>query len=163
MKLNKIHRTLVFEQRDWLKLYINFNTEKRKQATNDFEMDLFKPMNNSVLGKTMTNLYKNVKVKLINNSKQLIKLTASPAFDSFRIFSKDLAAFNIHKTTLLINRPIYDGFAILDLSKILMYSFHYNFIKNKYGSNVKLLFTDTDSLCNEIKTHNLYEDFYSES
>ena len=163
MKLDKIHRTLVFEQRDWLKLYINFNTEKRKQATNDFEMDLFKPMNNSVLGKTMTNLYKNVKVKLINNSKQLIKLTASPAFDSFCTFSKDLAAFNMHKTTLLINRPIYDGFAILDLSKILMYSFHYNFIKNKYGSNVKLLFTDTDSLCYEIKTHNLYEDFYSES
>ena len=145
MKVTKIHRAFVFEQRDWLKPYINFNTEKRKQATNDFEKEFFKLMNNSVFGKTMENLRKLVTVKLINNSKQLAKLTASPVFDSFRIFSKDLAAINMRKTTLLLNRPIYVGFAILDLSKILMYNFHYNFIKNKYGSNAKLLFTDTDS------------------
>ena len=158
MKLTKIHRVLVFEQSPWLKSYIDFNTEKRKHAANDFEKDFYKLMNNSVFGKTMENLRKRVKVNLVNDKKRLTKLTAAPSFDYFRIFSEDLAAVNMKKTKLYLNRPIYVGFAILDLSKVLMYQFHYEYMKPKYDYKAKLLFTDTDSLCYEIKTDDVYQD-----
>ena len=100
MKLTKIHKVLGFDQSPWLKTYIDFNTEKRKDARNDFEKDFFKLMNNSVFGKTMENLHKRVNVKLINTEKQLKKLTASSLFDYFRIFNEDLAAINMRKPTL---------------------------------------------------------------
>ncbi len=158
MKLTKIHRVVVFQQSPWLKTYIDFNTDKRKHAANDFEKDFYKLMNNSVFGKTMENLRKRVNVKLVNNKVKLSKLIASPSFDSFRIFSEDLAAVNMKKTKLYLNRPIYVGFSILDLSKVLMYQFHYEYMKPKYGCSAKLLFTDTDSLCYEIKTDDIYQD-----
>lgn len=158
MKLTNIHRVLVFQQSPWLKSYIDFNTEKRKHAANDFEKDFYKLMNNSVFGKTMENLRKRVNVKLVNDKVKLSKLTASPSFDSFRIFSEELAAVNMRKTKLYLNRPIYFGFTILDLSKVLMYDHHYNYMKQKYASNAKLLFTDTDSLCYEVQTVDIYQD-----
>ena len=159
MRLTKIHRVLVFQQSPWLKTYIDFNTDKRKHAANDFEKDFYKLMNNSVFGKTVENLMKRVNVKLVNNKTKLSKLIASPSFDYFRIFSEDLAAVNMKKTKLYLNRPIYVGFSILDLSKVLMYQFHYEYMKPKYGCNAKLLFTDTDSLCfYEITTDNVYQD-----
>ncbi|KAK3742158.1 hypothetical protein QZH41_020479, partial [Actinostola sp. cb2023] len=162
MKLTKVHRVLGFDQSPWLKSYIDFNTEKRKHATNDFEKDFFKLMNNSVFGKTMENLRKRVSVKLINTPKQLKKLTANPLFDYFRIFDENLVGVNMKKPSLYLNRPIYVGFCILDISKILMYDFHYNVIKQKYGNNATLLFTDTDSLCYNIKTEDIYEDMYED-
>ena len=100
-------------------------------AANDFEKDFFKLMNNSVFDKTMENLRKRVNVKLVTKPEKRTKLTASPAFDSFRIFSEDLAAVNMKKTKLYLNRPIYVGFTILDLSKVLMYDFHYNYVVSK--------------------------------
>ncbi|KAK3729471.1 hypothetical protein QZH41_009380, partial [Actinostola sp. cb2023] len=162
MKLTKVHLILGFAQSTWLKSYVDFNTEKRKHATNDFEKDFFKLMNNSVFGKTMENLRKRVNVKLITNPTKLIKLTASPAFDSFRIFSEDLAAVNMKKTKLYLNRPIYVGFSILDLSKVLMYNFHFKYMVRKYGTQSKLLFTDTDSLCYDVKTDDLYRDYHQD-
>ena len=163
MKLKKVHRVLSFQQSSWLKSYIDFNTEKRKQASNDFEKDFFKLMNNSVFGKTMENLRKRVNVKLVNDEKQLKKLTASPSFDYFRIFTNELAAVNMKKPTLYLNRPIYVGFSILDLSKTLMYDFHYNYIKVKYDNKATLLFTDTDSLCYIIQTKDIYKDMQEDS
>ena len=163
MKLTKVHRVLSFQQSSWLKSYIAFNTEKRKQASNDFEKDFFKLMNNSVFGKTMENLRKRVNVKLVNDEKQLKKLTASPSFDYFRIFSNELAAVNMKKPTLYLNRPIYVGFSILDLSKTLMYDFHYNYIKVKYDNKATLRFTDTDSLCYNIQTKDIYRDMQEDS
>ena len=106
----------------------------------------------------MENLRKRVNVKLVNDKVKLSKLIAQPSFDAFRIFSEDLAAVNVKKTKLYLNRPIYVGFAILDLSKHLMYDFHYNHIKEKYKFDVRLLFTDTDSLCYEIVTEDIYDD-----
>ncbi|KAK3731226.1 hypothetical protein QZH41_004694 [Actinostola sp. cb2023] len=158
MKLTKVHRVLGFDQSPWLKTYIDFNTEKRKHARNDFEKDFFKLMNNSVFGKTMENLRKRVSVRLVNTPKQLKKLTANPLFDYFRIFDENLVGVNMKKPTLYLNRPIYVGFCILDLSKVLMYDFHYHVIKQKYGNNATLLFTDTDSLCYNIQTEDIYED-----
>ena len=163
MKVTRIHRVLVFQQCLWLKTYIDFNTERRTCATNDFEKDFYKLMNNEVFGKTMENLRKRVNVKLINDKAKLTKLTARPSFDSFRIFSDDVAAVNMKKTKLYLNGPIYVGFTILYLSKVLMYQFHYEYMKQKYGGNAKLLFTDTDSLCYEVKTREIYQDMLEDT
>ncbi|XP_048248029.1 uncharacterized protein LOC125377949 [Haliotis rufescens] len=104
------------------------------------------------------NVRKHVKVQLVNSAKRLKKLCAEPTFDAFKIFNPDLAAVHLKKTTLFLNQPLCAGFSILDLSKIHMYDFHYNFIKRNYGEKAQLCFTDTDSLCYEIETHDLTAD-----
>lgn len=158
MKLTKVHRVLSFKQSPWLKAYIDFNTTMRKTAKNEFEKDFFKLMNNIVFGKTMENLRKRVDIQLVHNKKRLLKLSAKPGFKSFQIFNNDLASVELSKQKLILNRPIYVGFSILDLSKVLMYDFHYNYIKKRYEDCASLCFTDTDSLCYDISTADLYED-----
>ena len=162
LKLTKIHRVLEFNQSPWLKEYIDFNTEKRTNAKNAFEKDFFKLMNNSVFGKTMENIRKRVDVRLVTDEKKLIKMTSKPTYVSSKIFNENLVAVHKIKETLTLNRPAYIGMCILDLSKTLMYDFHYNYIKQKYGSKAKLLFTDTDSLTYEIKTNDAYQDFWND-
>ena len=125
-----------------------------------FKKDFFKLMNNSVFGKTMENLRKRVDVKLVTNEKQLDKLTAKPTFVSSKIFNENLMAVHKIKETLTLNRPAYVGMCILDLSKTLMYDFHYSYIKKKFGNKTKLLFIDTDSLTYEIKMEDIYEDLW---
>lgn len=149
---------LAFHQEPWLKKYLDFNTNMRKAAKNDFEKDFYKLMNNSVFGKTMENLRKRVDIQLIHSEKRLLKVTAKPGFKSFKIVNKDLASVELTKQNLVLNRPIYVGFSILEMSKVLMYDFHYNHVKSTYGGNAELLFTDTDSLCYNIFTNDLYKD-----
>ena len=158
MKLCEVHRVLAFNQAPWLSNYIALNTEKHKHAANEFEKDFFKLINNAVFGKTMENLRNRVNIELVTRDKRLQKLTKAPSFDHFKIFTPDIAAVKRRKLTLCLNRPIFAGFTILELSKVLMYSFHYKYVKEKYGSRAKLLFTDTDSLCYEITTQDLYQD-----
>ena len=158
MKLIKIHRVLKFKQSDWMKKYIDFNTEKGRNATNDFEKDFFKLMINSVYGKTMENLRKRIKIKFVNNKKDFLKYTSKPTFVTHKLFNKNFAAIHEINQVLVLNKPIYVGFTVLDLSKWLMYYFRYNFIKKNF--NAKLLFTDTDSLTYEIKSENVYQEFY---
>ena len=113
-------------------------------------------MVNSVFGKTMENLRKRMDVKLINNAKDYLKSVGRPTFVSQKIFSKNVVAIHKIKPTLLLNKPIYVGFSILELSKLLMYDFHYNYFKKNYDAT--LLFTDTDSLVYEIKgVDDIYE------
>ena len=162
LKLNKIHRVLEFNQSPWLKQYIDYNTDKRKIAKNSFEKDFFKLMNNSVFGKTMENIRKRVDVRLITDEKKLLKYASKPTYVSSKIFTKNLVAVHKIKETLTLNRPAYVGMCILDLSKTLMYDFHYNYIKKKYGNKAKLLFTDTDSLTYEIEADDVYQDFWND-
>ena len=162
LKLTKIHRVLEFDQSPWLKQYIDYNTEKRKNAKNDFEKDFFKLMNNSVFGKTMENIRKRVDVRLVTDEKKLLKLTSKPTYVSSKIFNENLVAVHKIKETLTLNRPAYVGMCILDLSKTLMYNFHYKYIKEKYGQKAKLLFTDTDSLTYEIEAKDVYKDFFKD-
>ena len=139
MKLTKIHRALQFKQFDWIKRYIDFNTEKRKNAANIFEKDFFKLMINSVCGKTIKNLRKRINVKLVNNKKDFLKYTSRPTYVAHKLFDKDYVAIHEIKPVLVLNKPIYDGFTVLDLSKWMMYDFHYNFIKKKIMLNCYLL------------------------
>ena len=131
LKLKKIHRVLEFDQSPWLKQYIDFNTNKRTNAKNSFDKNFFKLMNNSVFGKTMENLRKRVDLRLVTSKKKLLKLSSKPTYVSSKIFNENLVAVHKIKETLTLNRPAYIGMCILDLSKTLMYDFHYNYIKQK--------------------------------
>ena len=162
LKLTKIHRGITFDECAWLKPYIDLNTNLRAKAKNDFEKDFFKLMNNSVFGKTMENIRNRVDIRLVTRESQAKKLTCRPNYQHHTIFSKNLAAVHMKKVKLYFNKPVYLGMSILDLSKTLMYDFHYNYIKPKYGENAKLLFTDTDSLAYEIETEDFYIDISSD-
>ena len=158
LKLKKIHRGIKFIESEWMKPYIEMNTNLRTKAKNNFEKDFFKLMNNSVFGKTMENIRNRVNVKLVNTEERLKKLSAKPNYKSCKIFNENLISVNMKKTSLTMNKPVYLGMCILDLSKTIMYDFHYNYIKPKYGAKAKLLFTDTDSFLYEIETEDFYKD-----
>ena len=158
LELTCIHRGIKFEEGEWLKPYIDINTKLRAKANNKFEKDFFKLMNNSVFGKTMENIRNRVNIKLVNNRDKAKKLTAKPNFKHLNIFCEELIAVHMKKTFLKFDKPVYLGMSILDLSKTIMYEFHYKYIKPKYGNKAKILFTDTDSLMYEIKTADFYKD-----
>ena len=158
MELKKIHRGIKFIECDFLKPYIDMNTNLRTKAKNNFEKDFFKLMNNSVFGKTMENIRNRVNIKLVDTGEQFKKLAAKPNYESRKIFNKNLVSVHMKKTSLTMNKPVYLGMSILDLSKTVMFDFHYNYIKPKYGKEAKLLFTDTDSFLYEIQTEDFYKD-----
>ena len=158
MILKKVHRGIKFYQKPWMEPYIRKNTDLRKDAKNAFEKDFFKLMNNSVFGKTIENIRKRQNVVLVDNRKLANKLSSKPNFDRATIFDENLIAVHMKKTEVYFNKPIYVGQAILDLSKILMFDFHYNYIRKKYNNKAELLFTDTDSLMYLIQTHDVYRD-----
>ena len=158
LKITKIHRGIKFEESTWLKQYIDLNTNIRANANNEFEKDFFKLMNNSVFGKTMENIRNRVDIRLVNIEKKAKKLAAKPNFKHCNIFDANLVAIHMKKTKLVFNKPVYLGMCILDLSKTLMYDFHYKYIKNKFNDKATLLFTDTDSLAYEIETEDFYKD-----
>lgn len=162
MKIKKIHRILEFDEKPWMEPYIRLNTELRKKAKSSFEKDFFKLMNNSVFGKTMENIRKRVDIKLVrtdgSENEKLRKIIAKPNFNRRVKFSDELSAIHVHKTKLTLNKPIYVGFSVLELSKHHMYDWYYNTLKKKYGENCTLLYTDTDSLLVDIKTKDAYKD-----
>ncbi len=135
LKLTKIHRGVKFAEEDFMKKYIDLNTELRTKGTTDFKKDFFKLMNNSVFGKTMENVRNRINVKLVTNELSLNKLVKKPNFKSANIFHENLVTIHMEKTTVKLNKPI----QILDLSKMLMYKFHYDYVKPKWGdSNVTI-------------------------
>ena len=162
LKIKKVHQVLKFDQSPWLKQHIDFNTEKRKYAKNSFKKDFFKLMNNSVFGKTMENFCKRVDIRPVTNEKKLDKLTSKPTYVSSKIFNENLMAVHKVKETLTLNMPAYVGMCILDLSKMLMYDFYYNYIKKKYDNSARLLFNDMDSLTYEIEAEDVYKDFWND-
>ena len=157
LRVTKIHRVLKFTQEPWMRSYIDFNTQKRTVAKNDFEKNLFKLMNNSVFGKTMENVRKRVSIKIAATKEEAEAYVSQPGFVRY---VKMLNFYVIHmkKVNLFLNKPIYTGFTVLDLSKLLMYEFYYDKLKPKYGDNCRLLYTDTDSLILEMTTDDVYKD-----
>jgi len=158
MKLKRVHRVLEFRQSPWMKPYIDFNTDKRRHATTDFERDFYKLLNNSVFGKTMENLRNRVNVTLCNDEIKAKKMIALPTFKHAEIINEDLVMLHRLPTKIKQNKPIYTGFSILEISKAHMYRFHYDVVLAKYGLDCRLLFTDTDSFCYHIKTDDVYID-----
>ena len=158
MKFTKVHKILKLKQSDWLKNTLVLIPIKGKMQLIVLKRTFLKLMNNSVFGKTMENLSKRINVELINNAKDYAKCVSRPSFISQKIFSKYFVAIHKIKPVLTLNKPIYVGVSILELSILLMYEFYYKYIKSKFDA--KLLFTDIDSLVYEIKTEDFYEDFY---
>jgi len=159
LKLTKIHRVVSFDQEAWLKPYIDFNTQMRAKASSDFEKGFFKLLNNAIYGKCCENIRKRKDIKLCTSEKKAQRLFNKPTYKDNIIFKNDeLIAVEMAKTQIKYDKPVYLGPCILDLSKLLMYQFHYDHIKPLYGDKANLLFTDTDSLCYEIQTDDVYED-----
>ena len=158
MILTAVHKGISFNQSPWMEPYIRKNTELRKCASNSFEKDFFKLMNNSVFGKTIENIRKRQNIILVDDRDKALKLSSRPNLDRSTIFDPTLVAIHVKKTEVYFNKPIYVGQAILDLSKKLMFDFHYNYIRDKYNDRAELLFTDTDSLLYLIHTDDFYKD-----
>jgi len=164
IEIMKVNKVLEFKQEPFIKDFIMFNTMKRAETKLDYEKELFKLLNNSIYGKTVENVEKRVDVKLVSDSKKFIKLVSKPNFNSFTIFNNNLCAVQLNKKRVKYDKPIAVGFSVLDISKYKMYDFHYNVIKTQYpGDRSKLLFTDTDSLCYNIYTEDLYKDMKDNS
>ena len=128
-----------------MKPYIDFNTERRKEATNEADKNHFKLLNNAVYGKTMENMRKRIKIRIAKNSQDFIKYTSRPTYINQKVFENSLAAIHEKKISLTLSKPTYVGFTVLQISKWEMQDFHYNFMIRKF--NTRLLFTDTVSLC----------------
>ena len=143
-EVKKIHRILKFKQKDWMKPYIDFNTERRKESTNESDKNHFILMDNAVYSKTMENMRKRIKIRVVKNAKDFIKYTSRPTCVNWKVFENNLAAIHKKKISLTLNKPIYVGFRVLELSKWEMYKFYYNFMKKKFKRST-LLFTDTDN------------------
>ena len=158
LKLKRVHRIIEFSQKAWLKPYIDMNTELRKLAKDDFEKDLLKLMNNTVFGKTMENIRKHRGINLVTIDRKRNKLVSDPNYHTINYISEDLSIIEMNKTRVKMNKPIYLGLSILDISKILMYGFWYDYMKPKYGNRVKLCYMDTDSFIMSIKTNDFYKD-----
>ena len=158
LKLKKMHRVIEFNQEAWLKKYIDMNTELRKKASNGFEKDFFELMNNAVFGKTMENVRKHRDIKLVKTDYKRNKLVSEPNYHTMKIISENLSKNELKKMKVKMNKPIYLGLSILEISKIIMYEFWYDYMKKKYGDMVKLCYMDTDSLIINIKTKDFYKD-----
>ena len=137
LKLKKVHRVIKFRQKAWLKPYIDMNTKSRKEAKSDFEKDFFKLMNNSVFGKTIENVRKHRDIKLVTAEEKIIKLISEPIIIQQNT-SDNLLVIEMKKTKVKMDKPVYLGMSILDISKTLMYKFWYDYLKPKYNNKVRL-------------------------
>ena len=158
LKLKKIHRAIKFEQKEILKPYIEFNTEKRKNARNDFEKDIFKLLNNAVFGKTMEDKRKHLDFEIVSDERRFMKCVNNPSFKHSHIINENLVGVEKRKPKLKLDKPIFIGMSILDLSKQHMYKFYYDVMKPKYGDNIRMVYTDTDSFVFHTRTDDIYQD-----
>lgn len=159
--IEKIHRTMKFTQSKWMKPFIDLNTHHRTIATNEFERNLFKLMSNACFGKTMENVRKRVDITLCTDWSGRYganNMIASPNFKKLKIFNENVVAIEMHPKEIQLNKPIAIGMTVLDISKLSMYDFHYNFMKHNYGTQCDLLYTDTDSFIYQLHEIDFYEE-----
>jgi hypothetical protein len=145
MRLLRVHRVLSFKQQAWLKPYVDLNTAKRQLATSEFEGDFYKLVNNAFFGKSMENVRKRRNVQLVDDEAKLKKLLAQPQLEQFLIVNEEMVVVDRVRSKVKLNKPIYIGFSVLEISKVLIFDFHYNVMMKRYGTSARLLFSDTDS------------------
>ena len=153
-----MHRVIEFNQEAWLKKYIDINTELRNKASNDFEKYFFKLMNNAVFGKTIENVRKHRHIKLVKTDHKRNKLVSEPNYHTMKLISENLSIIEMKKVKVKMSKLIYLGLSILEISKIIMYEFWYDYVKTKYGDKVKLCYMNSVSLIMNIKTKDFYKD-----
>lgn len=160
LELTNIKRVIQFEQKAWMKEWIDMNTAFRTNAKNDFEINYFKLMNNSTFGKTMENVRGRVDIKTAFDEEYFKKYASKPNYKRPEKIGDDkyFTLLEMKKNTVKLDKPIYAGFSILDYSKLHMFKFHYEVMKPKFGEKINLLMTDTDSLLYKIEI----DDFYQE-
>ena len=158
LKLIMVHSVISFGQEAWLKPYIDLNTELRKNAKNEFEKDFYKVKINSIYRKTVQNDRKHRDIKLVTARYKRNELASEPNYHSIKCISKNLLVMEMKKTEVKINKPIYLGQAVLDLSKTLMFEFWYGYLKPMYSDKIRLCYTDTDSFIMHVKTDYFYKD-----
>ena len=156
--MQKVCRVIKFNQNAWLKPYIDMNTDVRKKVQNYFEKDLFNSKNNIAFGKTMVNRRKDRHMKLVTREKRRNYLVLEPSFHTTTFFIEKLLPIQMKKTEILMNKRVYSGLSLLELSKILMYEFWYDYVKPKYGEKGNLCYMDTDIFIVYIKTNDIYKD-----
>ena len=154
--MKKVLRIIKFNQKAWLKPYIYMNTDPRKKAEYGLEKDFFKLMKNAIFGKTKENATKHRDIKLITTEARRNHLVSEPNCHTTKLFSENLLAIEMRKTQTIMNKPVYSGLSILELSKIVMHKFQYNYIKPKYCENTKR-YMDTDSFTVYVNTDDIYK------
>ena len=155
--LKKVHRVIKFNENAWLNPSIDMNTDLKK-AKNDFERDFFKLMNNEVFIKTMENLRKQRDIKLVTTERRRNYFVSKPNYQTTKFFKENLLVIDMKKTEILMNKPVYIGFSIIALSKVLMYEFWYDYVKPKHGEKAILRYMDTDSFTVYLETNDVYKD-----
>ena len=162
--LEKIHRGVSYDEKTFMRGYIELNTQMRKNAKNKFEISFFKLMNNAVFGKQLESVRERSGIQIVNASsvrgeKRLKKLICDPAYKGSKIFTcSEIVSVNMAKKTVELTKPVMVGQTILDGSKYKMFNYWYNHAKPLWGDNVKLCLTDTDSFVMEVKTEDVYKD-----
>ncbi len=160
MVLDRVHNVIRFRQKAVMRDYIMLNSAKRSASSNSFDINFYKFLNNSLFGKTMERVDNKTLIKLVSNPELFQKLVAKPTFKGSKIINKDLLGVEMNYDQLKINKPTYLGFTILDLAKYHMYKFHYRIMKPHFGANLRLLYTDTDSLIYQfINVPDIYREF----
>ena len=153
-----VQKLFEFRQEALLKPYIDMNTELKKHAKNESDKEFLKLMNNSAYGKTMENVRNHRDIRLVTTHKRICILSSESNYYLTKYISNYLLIMEMKKTEVRMNKPIYLGQAILDLSKTLIYEFWYDYIKRMYGDKARLCYTDTNSFI----IHNKTEDFYKD-
>lgn len=136
IKATKIHRVLRFRQKKYLSPYVKLNSKLRKKATSKFEKNLRKAQNNIIFGKSVQNDRDHSNIKLVNNWKKAKHYIAKPFFKKSCVFTEDLVAIELNKTSIKLERPVYLGVSILELAKLEMFQFHYNVIQPNLNANL---------------------------
>jgi hypothetical protein len=150
--LKQVHRVVRFKQSAWLEPYVRFNTNKHKESTSDFQKDFVKLMNNASYGKAMEDVTNHTKFELVTRVKRFERLVADPCFKSHNVVNENLVGVERAKDKVYLGKPMSVGVAVLDLSKFHMYNFYYNVLRQRYGENCRLHYTDTDSLVVDVTT-----------
>ena len=161
MIIDKVHNIISFRQSRWLEKYINFNTQKRSQAVNDFEKDFYKLLNNAFYGMTMENVRNRLKIKFIQKDeyREKIKQQSKLTFIGIHKSYENCDSYTFKQNEVLMDKPIYLGFTVLELSKLLMYETYYDIPQPYFGQeNIQLYYMDTDSFVLSGNTKDIFKD-----